>query len=183
MNPDRTLEDVIEALGAAGIDYMVTGSVAGSYHGVPRSTRDIDLVVDGTETAFLSFAEAISRKDFYVSEDAVREAVKSRGQFNVIDRRTAWKVDLIVRKDREFSRIEFARRKEEEFSGSPLWIATPEDVVLAKLEWAKLTDSERQLEDVAGILQTQGESLDIAYIERWVTTLCLKEQWQAVRGR
>lgn len=182
MNPDQTLEDVVEALGAAGIDYMVTGSVAGSYHGVPRSTKDIDLVVEGTEAQLLSFTEALSRKDFYVSHDAVREAVRSRGQFNVIDRRTAWKVDLILRKDREFSRTEFSRRKEEEASGTSLWIATAEDVILAKLEWAKHTDSERQLDDVSGILQTQGDGLDLEYLEEWVAALELDEQWKAVRG-
>lgn len=182
MNPEQTLGDVVEALGAAGIDYMVTGSVAGSYHGVPRSTKDIDLVVEGTEAQLLSFARALSRKDFYVSDEAVREAVRSRGQFNVVDRRTAWKVDLILRKDREFSRTEFSRRKEEEASGTSLWIATAEDVILAKLEWAKRTDSERQLDDVGGILQTQGDSLDREYLEKWVAALGLDEQWKAVRG-
>lgn len=177
VSPERTLEEVVEALRAAGIDYMLTGSIAASFHGIPRSTQDIDLVVAGTEDQLLRFARTLMDRGYYVSEDAVREAFEGGSQFNVIDRDTAWKVDLILRKDREFSRTEFARRTRADALGLSLWVATAEDVVLAKLEWARITGSERQLEDVAGILTSQGDALDTGYVERWVDELGVDEQW------
>lgn len=103
-------------------------------------------------------------------------------QFNVIDFARGLKVDLIVKKTREFSESEFDRRETHEVDGMRLTIATPEDVMLAKLEWAKLGASERQLNDVAGVLKMQGASLDIAYIENWVEILGLREQWAAAQA-
>lgn len=181
MDPNRTLRHVVEALEAADIAYMVTGSIAGSYHGIPRSTQDIDLVVEGTEDQLARFLSGLARRDFYVSPEAMREAVRERGQFNVIDRATAWKVDLIVKKDRDFSRIEFERRQRDETMGIPLWIATAEDTILSKLEWAKHHESRRQLEDVVGILRTTGSELDEAYLRRWASRLDLEEEWQRAR--
>lgn len=184
MSLEETLGTVVGALRAARIDYMLTGSIAGSYHGVPRSTQDIDVVVEGTEDALLDFARMLSNEGFYVSEEAVRGAVENRGQFNVIDRRNAWKVDLILRKDREFSRTEFARRTREEALGFSVWPATAEDMILAKLEWARRTGSERQIDDVVGILRSQGEeALDREYLEKWAEELGVEEEWRRALER
>lgn len=183
MNPRKTLETVVDALSTAGVDYMVTGSIAASFHGLPRSTQDIDLVVEGGEDQLLHFARILSDEGFYVSPDAVREAVRERGQFNVIDRRTAWKVDLILRKDRAFSETEFSRRTRADALGISLWLATAEDVILSKLEWATLTGSERQIEDVVGILRAQGEELEDGYLRRWIHELGLDGPWERARER
>jgi hypothetical protein len=110
-------------------------------------------------------------------------ALRHKSQFNVIDLARGMKADLIVRKDREFSVGEFARRETHEVEGVRLTIATPEDVLLAKLEWAKLGESEQQLVDAAGILTVQQGKLDTEYIERWVRDLDVAEQWAAVRGK
>lgn len=183
MNPAETLEVVLSALEEAGVEYMLTGSIAGSYHGVPRTTQDIDLVVDGSGEDLLAFARSMSQQGFYVSEDAVGEAVEIRGQFSVIDPRTAWKIDLILRRDRGFSRTEFERRTQEEALGMRLWMATAEDVILAKLEWAGHTGSERQMEDVVGIIGSQGVALDRPYIERWSRELGIEAEWEQARDR
>jgi hypothetical protein len=101
----------------------------------------------------------------------------------VVDTTSGWKVDLIVRKHRPFSEVEFARRQSAEFEGCPLWVATVEDVMVAKLEWAKLGGSARQLEDVAALLRVHSERLDQAYLEHWIATLGVTAQWeQVVRG-
>jgi hypothetical protein len=91
--------------------------------------------------------------------------------FNVIETVSGWKVDLIVRKDRPFSEAEFARRRRLEVLGVDMMIASPEDVVLSKLEWARLGGSERQLDDVRGVLRLQGSALDVAYLRRWAVDL------------
>jgi hypothetical protein len=101
--------------------------------------------------------------------------------FNVVDFGRGLKVDFIVRKERDFSVTEFDRRETHEVEGMRLTIATPEDVLLAKLEWAKIGQSELQIKDAAGILQVQSDSLDKAYIEKWVSLLGLETQWKSAQ--
>jgi hypothetical protein len=91
---------------------------------------------------------------------------------------TGWKVDLIVRKARAFSLEEFRRREAAELFGTRVFVATAEDSIIAKLEWAKLGDSERQLRDVSGIISVRSPALDYDYIERWIAELDLGEQWK-----
>lgn len=162
---------LVSHLDAAHVSHMVAGSVASSVHGEPRSTQDIDLVVDPSPSALACLVRTLLAADFYVSEDAAILALKARRQFNVIDLETGWKADLIVRKDRPFSASEFARRQPATVLGVQVHIATAEDVVLAKLEWAKKGGgSERQLRDVRGILDAHAE-LDTAYLEHWAAEL------------
>jgi hypothetical protein len=172
---------VSDTLRATDVPFMLTGSLAGSYHGAPRATQDIDLVIDAPVDNLIVVAEALRRAGLYVSDDAIREAVSTRGMFNAIDPESGWKVDFIMRKDRDFSRAEFAARSTIEFMGVSLGLAKAEDVVVAKLEWAKLGDSERQLRDVAEILSVQGDSLDLDQIATWVEQLKLEEQWMKAR--
>lgn len=167
-----------ELLNKAGIPYMLTGSLAGSYHGAPRATQDVDLVVEAPTETLLSLADALRKAGLYLSDDAIREASSSHGMFNAIDPETGWKVDFIVRKDRPFSIREFNRREEIEFMGMRLIMARAEDVILAKLEWAKLGNSERQLRDVAEILAVQGQALDSVQIEQGVKELAVEQQWR-----
>lgn len=158
---------------------MVTGSFASSYHGLPRATQDIDLVVNGAPERILDAVRRLVDAGFYVSEDAAREAIQSRGQFNVIDSERGWKIDLILRKDRPFSRAEFARREVlDDVFGAPVFMTTAEDLVLAKLEWARMGDSERQLRDVVGILRAQGDRLDRIHIEEWARELGVTAEWE-----
>jgi hypothetical protein len=125
---------------------------------------------------------APSRADIYLDADVAREEFKRRGQFNIIDGATAWKVDVIFRKARASSVEEMSRRVPAVVLGVAVFVATAEDTVLAKLEWAKLGESERQLRDVRGMLQTKGASLDVAYVERWLDELGVRELWERVRG-
>ena len=160
---------------------MLTGSLASSYHGAPRATQDVDLVVEAEAPALIRLAGKLRAEGLYVSEAAIRDAVASRGLFNAIDSASGWKIDFILRKERAFSREEFKARETITFAGLDLSIARAEDMVVAKLEWAKLTDSERQVRDVAEILNVQGSTLDSDYVERWVGELELREQWAAAR--
>jgi hypothetical protein len=171
------------ALETSGVPYMLTGSVASSMWGVPRATNDIDIVVAPTRAQLESLIQAFRRLGLYVDAEAAFSAFRKRNQFNVIDFPNGWKVDLIIQKDREFSVEEFERRQTFETEGMHLTIASPEDVLIAKLEWAKIGDSQQQLIDAAGILRMQHGRLDLAYLERWVEALELQEQWNAARAR
>jgi hypothetical protein len=138
------LARVAGALDRGGVPYMLAGSFASSFHGAPRATQDIDIVVDPTFESLDRFLDALTGDGVYFDADVAREEFKRRGQFNVIDGSTAWKADVIFRKARPFSKEEIARRVAATVLGVDVFVATAEDTVLAKLECAKLGESERQ---------------------------------------
>lgn len=178
MTTEDIFRRIVDALGRAGIPYMLTGSFASSYHGVPRATQDIDFVIAPIESQLRHLIRLLPDTEYYISQEAALEALAREGQFNVIDFATGWKIDLIIRKSRVFSRTEFERRLAVDLFGVPLFIASAEDVLVAKLEWAKAGESARQLEDCANILRARWGDLDRPYLEHWVTQLGLVEQWE-----
>jgi hypothetical protein len=181
-----TLDDLaarlVELLDATGVPYMVVGSVASSFYGEPRMTRDLDIVIDPEPANLRRLVAALEAAAFYSDADAAHEALAQRTQFNVIDPSSGWKVDLIIRLDRPFSIQEFARRREADLPFGAVCLATAEDTILAKLEWAKSGLSERQLRDVAGIVDISGDQLDAAYIDRWARELGVSALWDSVRA-
>jgi hypothetical protein len=177
MSASEVLRRITAALDRAGIAYMLTGSFASAFHGAPRSTQDIDIVIAATSEQLRTFVESLPSGEYYADLDAALEAHKRQSLFNVIDLATGWKIDLIMRKSRAFSQEEFGRRQPVHAQGLPLFIASAEDIVIAKLEWSKLAQSQRQIEDVAAILRLRWESLNRPYLERWISELNLNEEW------
>lgn len=172
---------LVRRLDELAIPYMVAGSVASSHHGRPRATNDADVVVDPTPQALDELVAALAADGYYVDAVTARRALAARRLFNVIDPLTAFKIDLIIRKERPFSREEFSRRVRHDVAGLVMDLATAEDTILAKLEWArKAGGSERQLGDVAGILEVSGGSLDRSYILKWAEALGVADLWQRV---
>jgi len=175
------LARVIGALDSAGVPYMLAGSFAGSHHGAPRATQDIDIVVDPTFASLDRFLDALAGDVVYFDRDVARDEFRRRGQFNIIDGSTAWKVDVIFRKPRPFSKEEMSRRVPAVLLGVSVFVATVEDTILAKLEWAKLGESERQLRDVRALVRAKGDLLDRLYIERWLDDLGVRDLWNRVQ--
>lgn len=157
---------------------MVAGSFAAMAHGLVRMTHDIDLIVDPTREQLDQLVSTLPSDQFYVSPEAADEAWRRRGQFNVIDLTTGWKTDLILIKHRQFSREEFSRRRADSLFDVPIFVATAEDTILSKLEWARLGESDRQLRDAIGIIELRSTTLDRAYIERWVGELGVGALWE-----
>jgi hypothetical protein len=174
----EVLAETIRLLQDLDIPYMLAGSLASSVHGEPRTTLDIDLVIDLDTDSADTLDSALAGRHFYVDVGAAQEALRQRGQFNAIDQYGGWKVDLIIRKDRPFSRSEFARRVQIPLGEVSAHVATAEDTIIAKLEWARPGQSERQLRDVAGILRARGEELDRDYLAAWIADLGLAELWE-----
>lgn len=170
---------VISALERHGVPFMVTGSLASSYHGEPRATRDIDVVIDPDANALEDLVEDLQDAGLYVDREAARSAYRDRSQFNAIADGAA-KVDFIVRRDRAFSVEEFGRRRPADLLGTRGFIVSAEDLVIAKLEWASESASELQLRDVRAMLEVGGASIDHTHIERWVAQLGVGELWQRV---
>ena len=184
MTPEEdALRTTLSLLEQLEIPYMLTGSVAASYHGRPRTTHDADIVIDPSPTQLGAFVRALDAAGFYVDDEGAQRALRGRGQFNAIDTRYASKLDFIVRKDRPFSLEEFRRRQRVDLSFAPnVSIVSPEDAILSKLEWARRTgESERQLRDAAGVLELNS-SLDREYVSRWASLLGVHDLWRRVGG-
>lgn len=181
MNAADLLGRVIAALDQSGIPHMLTGSFAASYHGAPRATQDIDFVIAPTLPQLRDLMGALPPDEFYALLEAATEALRDETMFNLIDLQSGWKVDCIIRRSRPFSRTEFDRRQPVQFMGHALAIATVEDVIISKLEWAKRGGSERQLEDVAELVRRRGASLDHDYVTRWISGLDLASEWETAR--
>lgn len=181
MTFEDLVSDVVGRLNDAGIAHMLTGSVASSWYGEPRATQDLDVVIDPSSSALDRLIDGLQTDGWYVDRDVARSALRDRGQFNAIGPE-AFKVDFIIRHDRPFSRAEFDRRQPVEMLGTRTFLPTVEDMVIAKLEWAQATDSERQLRDVQGMLAIAGPDIDLTYVTGWVERLGLAGAWGALRG-
>ena len=164
------LEGLIEKLNRQDIPYMLSGSVSSSLHGNPRATKDVDIVIAPTEEQILNFANMLGER-YYVNLDAVRYAFAHNSMFNVIDNESGWKADFIIRKDRPFSHREFERKCTAKIKKLDVWVTSPEDTILSKLEWAKNSHSEQQFRDALGVAVVQWHSLDIDYLHKWAKEL------------
>jgi len=177
------LKRVVGILEEAGVRYMLTGSLASAYYAVPRATQDLDVVIEAEESDIEKIVEGLAEAGWYVDRDAALEAHRTRGQFNAIDPTSGWKADLIVRRDRPYSRVEFDRRQQISLFDVEVAIASLEDVLIAKLEWSQLGDSALQRRDVIQLLERAWDQIDQAYVARWVPELGLEGEWEEARDQ
>ena len=173
------LKLVTARLDAAGLSYMVTGSVALSLYAEPRMTRDVDLVVEVGPSDTARMVDVFGA-EFHVDADRIRDAITARSMFNAIHTAAVVKLDIIVRRAGAYRETEFRRRRRAEIDGAPMWVVAPEDLLLSKLDWARDSRSEVQLRDVQRLINAQ-PSLDWTYIEEWAARLGLRELLREVR--
>lgn len=182
----RVALEVIGLLERLGVDYHLGGSYASSIHGVPRQTQDVDLVVDLDEASVEALL--VRLPDGYYSDlDSARDAVQRRRSFNLIHLASGVKLDLFVSGAEPFDREELSRSREVRLPSAPerpLRVKSAEDTILRKLQWFRLGGevSERQWDDVQGILDSQGAALDFDYLGRWATALGLEDLLARARG-
>ena len=165
------LFDVTRRLEEVGLDYMLTGSMALNHYAQPRMTRDIDIVI-ALLLKDLEILPSVFGEEFYFSEEAARGAVLAQSSFNVIHNESLIKVDFIVRKREDYRLAEFERRRRIEVQGHTMWIVSKEDLILSKLDWARESQSQRQLSDVENLLAT---GADLNYLQTWSQKLNLTD--------
>lgn len=174
----EVLHDVVRRLEGLGVSYMLTGSFAANIYAVPRMTRDIDLVIELDAAQVPRFAREFEN-DYYCDGSMVGEAVRERKMFNLIHNHALLKIDFIIRKDADYRKAEFDRRRPIEIEGRKVWVVSPEDLILSKLVWAKDSASEMQRKDVRNLIAGVA-SLEREYIKQWVDRLDVKEIYSQV---
>lgn len=175
----EALTPVIQALNKIKVPYYIGGSVASSAYGAFRATRDVDIVSNLKIEDVDSFVDAL-KNDYYADRDMIIDAIRERSSFNLIHLKTMFKIDIFILKERLFDEEALMRKREDtlsEDSSFKLFISSPEDVILSKLEWYKVGNysSERQIEDIKNVFLVQAKNLDIVYVKKWAEILGVKE--------
>ena len=166
INPSKLLTQVTAVLDKLEIPYFITGGFAVSVWGRPRATFDIDIVVKLIEPEISKLAKMLrSVSEFgYIDEDTAKEAIRTNGEFNFIDPETGVKADFWVAKNDEIMEEEYRRIKKKEINGQRVYFISPEDLILSKLRWYKISPSSRHIEDVESVLKISGDILDKKYL-------------------
>jgi hypothetical protein len=176
------LRYVLTVLNECHIDYMVTGSIVSSLQGEPRATHDVDLVIQIPVSAISSLLKAFPPPDFYLSETSIKEAIQHKSMFNVLNTKEGDKIDFWILTEDPFDVSRFGRKYEENVFGFKMKISRPEDTILAKLKWAKLSGgSEKQFTDALRVYEVQYGTLDMPYLENWVTRLRIQDLWEKLK--
>jgi len=182
MSQQELLSIVIRTLDAIGIDYMITGSVASSLQGEPRSTHDIDIVVAIHGSAVPKLLASFSSPDYYLDEESIRDAMCTNSMFNLIDMKGGDKVDFWLLTDEPFDRSRFARKYAEDLMGMKINVSRPEDTILMKLRWSKMSGgSQKQFIDALRIYEVQFKNLDHGYLNEWAARLSVVPEWERLK--
>jgi hypothetical protein len=163
---------------------MLSGSMAMSIYTLPRATRDFDFVVHLQQKDFDKLVKFFEH-GYYCDANAVKDAIKSHGMFNIIDHASGFKADFMVLKTEPFRQTEFSRKKLITFFNVPVYIVSPEDLLLSKLIWILEIQSNLQLEDIKNLAEIDG--LDREYIYYWIRELKLNtfgiiDKWRTRQG-
>jgi len=184
MELHELLKYVINAFEKLRIRYFITGSIASMFYGEPRFTNDIDVVADIKKDHIHALLKLFPKDEFYLSDDAIRDAIIDQHQFNIIHPASGLKIDIIIAKGDDFDESRFKRIKRvspvEETHAN---LASPEDVIIMKMRYYKEGESEKHLRDITSLLKISGDKIDMAYIEYWAKNLDLLDIWNAILQR
>ncbi len=180
------LRKVTSVFASLGIDYAVGGSFASSVYGEARATRDVDLIAAVAGRHAQALVSALG-SEFYADLDQISAAIRTQGSFNLVHLDSMSKIDVYVVWRTEFGQAQLTRRRQTHVgTAAPLglYITSPEDTVLAKLDWYRQGGavSDRQWRDVLGVLRVQGSSLDWGYLRDWAGRLELTNLLQHARA-
>lgn len=184
MSQSQLLKRIVAVLNDAGIDYMLTGSLASSLQGQPRATHDIDIVISISAQAAEPLLAAFPPPDFYLERVAIDSAIATAGMFNLLDVCEGDKADFWILTNDAYDRARFARKYVHDFGGTPIKISRPEDTILMKLRWAQMSGgSEKQFSDALGVFEVQSKKVDQQYLQEWAEKLGLCVAVEQIRSQ
>lgn len=184
----RAIKYVVSVLDDLNIRYAIGGSYASSTHGAARYTQDADIAVEPFPGKERLFVLRFPPNEYYADEQMIRDGVARRAGFNILHLLTSFKIDIFVQKDRAFDREFLARRVKATVFGEDegeFGVVTAEDTVLLKLEWFRIggETSDKQWSDILGVLKTQGDAIDAAYLDKWAAEIGVKDLLDRVRAQ
>lgn len=178
------LKRVVESFESLKISYIITGSVASMAYGEPRFTNDIDIVAEIKEYHIKKLLILFPPEEFYLSEEGISEAIVNNSQFNIIHPESGLKIDVIIKKNTAFDNSRFSRMRHiypaETFMAN---FASPEDIIIKKMEYYKEGGSDKHLRDITGILKVSGDIVNRDYIGEWAKRLNLLDIWDLIKKR
>jgi hypothetical protein len=179
---DELLRFAVGALERAGAQYYVTGGQAAALWGEPRTTIDIDIVAELASWRVRDFCAEFAEPDFYVDPEAAMHAVRFGGMFNIIHVPSGYKLDIIASNDTPHDGLCFDRARRVDVGGREAAFASPEDIILKKLEYVRDHRSDKQMRDIAAIIRVRADQLDRGYIDQWSLRLGVRDAWEFVRN-
>jgi hypothetical protein len=184
MEQHELLGYLVRCLEKLNVPYFITGALASIAYGEPRLTNDIDVVAEMNETHVAGLKDCFPEKEFYLDLDAIREAIRRRHQFKIIHPASGLKIDVMISKGDAFDSSRFNRiRRMRPLEDTEANFASPEDVIIKKMEYYKEGASEKHIRDVLGMLKISGEMIDLEYISLWARRLNLEDIWQAIQKK
>ena len=181
----KAVEPVIKLFEKIGIQYFIGGSVASSILGLSRTTMDVDIVSTITLNKVDGLYEGLKNK-YYIDKEMIFDAIKNRSSFNIIHTESMFKIDVFILKDRDYDKESFFRKRMDSFNEGNyslnIFILSSEDIILNKLEWYRNggETSERQWNDIKGVIKVQGINLDLDYLRKWSKELKVDDLFEKI---
>ena len=184
MEQHELLLFVVDCLDKVNIPYLITGSMASMAYGEPRFTNDIDIVADVRPDQVEAVKACFPEKDFYLETESMKKAIIRRQQFNVIHPPSGLQIDVIIHRKDAFDVSRFSRARQLHVSETRTAnFASPEDVILKKMEYYQQGGSEKHLRDIAGMIKISGSQIDRTYLVSWAKKLGLLEIWRSIEDK
>ena len=183
MSQFELLKEVVQFLNTAHTPYMLTGSIVSSFQGEPRSTHDIDMMILFDKDNVNSLLNAFPPPTFYLDREMVLEGIRSKKMFKLLNTMTGDKIDFYPLPDNEYELVRFKRKIQEDINDLQVWITSPEDTIISKLRWCKLSNgTEKQFKDALNVFEVQYEILDFPYIQIWIEKLGLLHLYERLQS-
>lgn len=169
---------MITRLEEANIEYMVVGSLGSIVYGEPRMTKDFDIVIKLTAKDIRKFVKLFNEEEYYCPPtEVISQEIINHGQFNLIHHESGFKTDILIQKNNPHSIEEFKRKRRIEFIDDlEIFLATPEDIIIKKLVYFKMSESQKHIDDIKGILIHT--DIDHDYLNLWLNQLSLMSIWE-----
>lgn len=183
MSQKQLLNDIIRLLNSLNVPYYLTGSWALSFYAKPRSTHDIDFVINLSKKDVSRFYESFDINRYMISEQSIKDAIHHRYQFQVTDRLSGFWIDFWIPQEDEFNKAVFIRKKKVKLFNLYTWLPTVEDLIILKTIWSNISGgSEIQRNDVKSIYAIQ-KDIDYNYIEKWIDRLNIRGEYESTNVR
>ncbi len=180
MDPTSLMRQAATVLQSMSVPYFVTGSVASMRYGENRLTQDIDIVADLKSEQAEAFCEKFPEPEFYCWLPTLKEAIARQRIFNLLEIKTGLKVDLIIVPLTDYNISRFARRRSLPVRDSQIDYASPEDVIIKKLDYYRKSGSEKHIRDICSMLKSLKWQLELDYVDRWTHEFKTYDIWQHV---